>query len=53
MGIMELQKKYCKERGYPFFAPEDGVCWSCNRKIEDTDKEHITGCPHCNRSFCD
>lgn len=43
------------------FAPKDGVCWYCKRNI--CEGEHgitleklgdyiITGCPHCNRSYC-
>ena len=51
--MMEKQKKYCKDNSLTFFMQENGICWSCKRHIEDTDKEHITGCPHCSRSFCD
>ena len=51
--IMEKQKKYCKDRNLPFFATKEGRCYLCHRKLEDTDEYHITGCPHCNRSFCD
>ena len=65
----EAQKKYCKEKGYPHFAPV-GRCYRCNKNIYEMQKnvytghetgisveraksELITGCPHCNWSFCD
>ena len=51
--MMEKQIEYCRDNNIPFFAPWDGICCDCKIPIEDTDKEHITGCPHCNRSFCD
>ena len=68
------QQKYCKETGYPHFAPHNGICYRCNRNIYKEEKhtnqyngntyttgitvekaasELITGCPHCNRSYCD
>lgn len=68
---IEGQIKHCKEKGYPYFAPNDGVCWDCNQQIysegksrwsgriskgisvERASSELITGCPHCNRSYCD
>ena len=62
------QDKYCKEKGYPHFAPMGGRCWNCNEDIY-TEIDHggyktgisvekagstlITGCPHCHRSYCD
>jgi hypothetical protein len=51
--MMELQKKFCEEKGFPFFAPTDGICRNCHGIIIDTNTEHITGCPHCNYSFCE
>ena len=51
--MMKLQEEYCKEHNLPFFAPSNGVCWSCNRIVPDTKDEHITGCPHCNSTYCD
>ena len=64
----EAQVRYCSDKGYPHFAPT-GKCWKCNKNIyEDIDHgndyytgidveragtELITGCPHCNRSYCD
>ena len=65
---IEAQRKYCKEKGYPHFAPYDGRCYSCNKDIyseidhgtyktgisvESAGSELIIGCPHCNRSYCD
>ena len=74
------QRKLCEEKGYPHFAPENGVCWRCHKNIYDEIKEEgrdwrtgkpngkfythgisveraakelVTGCPHCNRSYCD
>lgn len=58
------QKALCKAKGYPHFAPEDGRCFRCGKNIyqnydhsgvslERAGRELITGCPHCNRSYCD
>ena len=30
---IEAQKKLCKEKGYPNFAPNKGICWKCGRNI--------------------
>lgn len=70
----EAQAKYCSEKGYPHFAPRNGVCWKCNKQIyqsakmksfsgaeiekpgisvERASRELITGCPHCNWSYCE
>ena len=57
----KAQAELCKERGLPHFAPDNGVCWRCNKNIYQnyetsmgvTGKEFVTGCPHCNRSYCD
>lgn len=27
------QERYCKENGYPMFAPSDGICYRCGRNI--------------------
>ena len=64
----EAQTKYCHDNEYPHFAPK-GKCWKCNKNIyesidqgngyftgidvEKASSELITGCPHCNRSYCD
>lgn len=49
------------------FVPPDGICWSCGKQIYapikrpngyisgitvDRSKNLVTGCPHCNRSYC-
>lgn len=64
----EKQREYCKEHSLPHFAPYDGICFSCRQNIyrpiehkgyvtgisvERAGKELITGCPHCNRTYCD
>jgi hypothetical protein len=61
----QKQKDVCSEKSYPHFAPSNGVCWKCNRNIYqnyeidnrisdgETGEKFITGCPHCNRSYCD
>lgn len=67
---MVAQEHYCKEKEYPLFAPNNGICWKCNKQIyaegknrmgnlskgisvEKAGSELITGCPHCNWSYCD
>lgn len=60
------QQRYCKEKDYPHFAHR--VCCSCKRciyekvdhgnrttgiSVEEAGSTLITGCPHCNRSYCD
>jgi hypothetical protein len=66
---INTQKGLCKEKGYPHFAPLSGTCWKCGRsiyqnyKIVDRSderlsngydgKKFVTGCPHCNKSYCD
>jgi len=50
---LEKHLTYCEVHNLPMFAPISGICFSCRRKVEDTDKEHMTGCPHCHRSWCD
>ena len=56
--LIDAQKQLCKEKNSPFFMPGDGNCWSCHRDIvesyrERMEKEVITGCPLCCRSYCD
>ena len=63
----DAQKKFQKENGFPDFAPRDGYCWSCKKDIyseidhgkyktgksvEEASSQLITGCPHCNRTYC-
>lgn len=50
---MKKQIIYCKENKLPMFAPEDGICFSCNRRINDKGDDLITGCESCNYSFCE
>ena len=50
---MEQQQRFCKGRGLPMFAPDDGVCDNCHERIDDNGDKHITGCQHCHRSFCE
>ena len=60
------QNKLCREKGYPHFAPANGVCYRCHRNIYQnyllnngqvscgkSGLELVTGCPHCNLSFCE
>lgn len=30
---IKAQKQYCEENGFPHFAPNDGICWNCNKNI--------------------
>lgn len=56
---IEAQKQYCDEHEAPFFAPLNGICWSCKKQIfniipvETARSSLITGCPNCHRSYCD
>ena len=65
---IKAQKEHCQAKKYPHFAPTDGICYRCRRQIyspftangftsgitvEKAGKELITGCPHCNYSYCD
>lgn len=63
------QHEYCEANECPEFAPRDGRCYRCGRNIylptnasngavfgvtvEQAGNRLITGCPHCNYSFCD
>lgn len=55
------QKAYCEKEGLPLFAPDNGVCWSCNHSIylnngytvKEAKSRWITSCPICHRSFTD
>lgn len=58
--IMQLQKAYCETHKVPEFAPTNtGNCYSCGVDItiyiteEQASTQLITGCPYCNRSYCD
>ncbi|WP_042370331.1 hypothetical protein [Bacteroides neonati] len=65
---INAQTEYCERTKAPFFAPRSGRCWKCGNNIyipiekhgrttgvtvEKAGKELITGCPHCNTTFCD
>ena len=65
---IKAQEELQKTNGYPDFAPRNGVCWKCKQNIyqqiergayktgisvEKAGKQLVTGCPHCNRSYCD
>ena len=64
-ACIQKQKDVCSEKHYPLFAPSDGVCFKCGKNIYqnyesdnkvsdgETGEKFITGCPHCNRSYCD
>lgn len=61
----DAQYKYCEETKFPHFAPMSGRCYSCGRNIYQNyilgsrlsnglnGVHHVTGCPHCHRSYCD
>lgn len=51
--FMAKQKAYCEVNKFPMFVSSDGKCWNCKKQIADTDTHLITGCPYCNRTFCD
>jgi hypothetical protein len=63
-GCIRKQKELCDNspnyKGW-HFAPYDGVCYDCRKNIYQDYGErkgwsgdaHVTGCPHCNRSYCD
>ena len=61
------QIAYCQKNRYPHFAPKRN-CYRCNKNIyeriehgtystgisvEAAGNHLITGCPHCNWSFCE
>lgn len=55
----QMEKKPNERIG---FAPRNGICWNCGRNITKGEKAItleqlgdyiITGCPYCNRSYCD
>ena len=60
-AAIEGQKKFCEDKGLPYFAPDDGVCYSCKAHIYEGPngitlsralREHVTGCPICKTSYC-
>lgn len=62
------QKELQKAKGYPDFAPSNGICFRCKGQIyeerhtkgwltgvsvEKAATQLITGCPHCSYSYCE
>ena len=69
---IENQSEFCNKYSLPLLAPEEGICFKCNRNIympyiqghgkwvvstgitvDKAGEQHITYCPHCNKSFSD
>lgn len=70
---IQRQREFCEKKGFPHFAPGNGVCWKCHEQIyqakerlgwggktyttgigtKRAGEELVTGCPHCNISYCD
>jgi uncharacterized protein with PIN domain len=62
---IKAQTEFCERFQLPLFMPEDGRCFSCRNNIflqlnekgaisvESAGETHITGCPFCNKSYCD
>ena len=51
---LDAQRELCESQGIPKFAP--AVCWSCGASWATSyrdGKSHVTGCPHCHRTWCD
>jgi hypothetical protein len=60
LTAIKEQATLCKEKGYPDFAPSNGICFRCQKNIYQdyeragkTGLTHVTGCPHCNYSYCE
>jgi DNA-directed RNA polymerase subunit RPC12/RpoP len=58
INVIKNQEEYCKKNKVPMFMPKSGRCWSCGKDVtirigfENSSNKHITGCPYCNRSWC-
>ncbi len=58
---VSAQRKYCFDHDAPMFLSYDGRCFSCGAYVfgprgippAEAGKRLITGCPYCQRSFCD
>lgn len=54
----KAQVEYCQNNTQPLFAGSTGECFSCKKDIYDVITVEvastgvITGCPHCQKSFC-
>lgn len=56
MALLKANAEYCASEGYPKF--EQGECWHCHCDIvayygDAYATTFVTGCPRCNRTFCD
>lgn len=58
--LLKKQRDLCERKGYPHFAPNDGICDWCRADMVELQKDAyekdllITGCNHgCQRSYCD
>ena len=65
----EAQIEYCETNKKTLYAPRNGICGHCGKNIyipvcgkydritgisvEQAATSHITGCPHCHKSFVD
>ena len=63
----KAQIEYCQAKNVPYLAPKSGICYDCFENIyrprygkktggisvKEAGSRMITGCPHCNKSFCD
>lgn len=56
---IKAQEKMCEKEKIHLFAPEDGLCFNCNKQIynrismEKAANELITHCPYCSRAYND
>lgn len=58
---IKAQETYCRKSKLPLFAPLSGICYECGGDIYGTNgyslkyasENLITGCPLCNKSYCD
>lgn len=53
--LLKAQSRLCSERGWPHFAPTDGICYNCRKDMVGPEWETglVTGCRHCCYSYCD
>jgi uncharacterized protein with PIN domain len=58
--FLNNQHEFCKQNKAPFFMPSNGRCWKCKEDIikilierGEDGTSLVTGCPKCNRSYCD
>lgn len=68
MRAAKAQELYCEKEKVPHFAPFNGNCLSCHKNIYKkemrgeyssgisvarAESSLVTGCPHCNKSYCE